>query len=151
MEKNVKTKIYVNGLSLFLFFVGGMIYLMFRSESLVMFRWCEMLHIKKYVDSLRISYILPQWVIYSLPDGLWLCSYVLFVSAIWNFDLKQGWPYIFSLPAIAIGSELAQAFGWINGTFDWIDLVCYVFGLLAGCMIVEYLKLRDNEKEKKRI
>ena len=148
MEKNVKVKIYAIGASLFLFFAGGMIYLMFRSESLVMFRWCEELHIKEYVDSLRMPFTLPQWIIYSLPDGLWLCSYVLFVSTIWSFDLKQGWPYVFSLPAIAIGSELAQAFVWMRGTFDWMDLTCYVLGLLSGCVIVKYLKLRDNEKEK---
>ena len=148
MEKNVKVKIYAIGASLFLFFAGGMIYLMFRSESLVMFRWCEELHIKEYVDSLRMPFTLPQLIIYSLPDGLWLCSYVLFVSTIWSFDLKQGWPYVFSLPAIAIGSELAQAFDWMRGTFDWMDLTCYVLGLLSGCVIVKYLKLRDNEKEK---
>lgn len=149
MEQKVKIKAYVIGLSLFLFFVGGMIYLMFRSESLVMFRWCEDLHIKEYVDSLRMPCKLPQWIVYSLPDGLWLCSYVLFVSVIWNFDLRQGWPYVFSLPAVAIGSELAQAFGWVRGTFDWVDMVCYVLGLLSGYMVVEYLNLRDNEKEKK--
>ena len=147
MEKNVKIEVYVIGLSLLLFFIGGMIYLMFRSESLAMFRWCENLHIKEYVDALRVPYTLPQWVVYSLPDGLWLCSYVLFVSVIWNFDLKQGWPYIFSLPAIAIGSELLQAFDWMRGTFDWIDMICYIFGLLSGCVIVKYFNLKDNEKE----
>lgn len=151
MEKNVKIVIHATGLSLLLFFIGGMIYLMFRSESLVMFRWCENLHIKQYVDALRISYALPQWIVYSLPDGLWLCSYVLFVSAIWNFDLKQGWPYIFSLPVIAIGSELAQAYNLVRGTFDWTDIICYILGLLSGCMIVKYFNFKYNEKEEKCI
>lgn len=145
MEQKVKIKVYVIGLSLFLFFVGGMIYLMFRDESLVMFRWCEELHIKGYIDSLRIPCTLPQWVVYSLPDGLWLCSYVLFISVVWNFDLKHGWPYIFSLPTIAIASELAQAFGWVRGTFDWVDLLCYVIGLYSGYIVVKYLNSRDYE------
>lgn len=145
MEQKVKIKVYVIGLSLFLFFVGGMIYLMFRDESLVMFRWCEELHIKEYIDSLRMPCTLPQWIVYSLPDGLWLCSYVLFISVIWNFDLKHGWPYVFSLPAIAIASELAQAFGWVRGTFDWVDLLCYVIALYFGCIVVKYLNSKDYE------
>ena len=139
MEQKAKIKVFTAGLSLFLFFIGGMIYLMFRSESLVMFRWCETLHIREYVDSVRISCTLPNWIVYSLPDGLWLCSYLLLVSAIWNFDLKQGWLYVFSLPVVAIGSELAQAFGLMQGTFDWMDMVCYILGLLSGYVIIEYL------------
>lgn len=147
MEQKVKIKAYVIGLSLFLFFVGGMIYLMFRSESLVMFRWCEVFHVKEYVDFVRMPYTFPQWFVYSLPDGLWLCSYVLFVSAIWDFNLKQGWPYIFSLPSIAIASELAQAFDWMRGTFDWVDLLCYIIGLYSGCIVVKYSNLKFYEKK----
>lgn len=112
---------------------------MFRSESLQMFRWCEIIHINECVDSLRMQCTLPQWIVYSLPDGLWLCSYVILVSTIWDFDLKQGWFYVFSLPIIGIGSELAQAFGFMRGTFDWIDIVCYIGGLLLGYIIVKLL------------
>lgn len=149
MDQKTKLKVYVSGLSLFLFFIGGMIYLMFRSESLVMFHWFEALHVKEYVVSLHMSYILPQWIVYSLPDGLWLCSYVLIVSVIWDFELRQGYPYIFSLPFVAIVSELAQAIGWMRGTFDWLDLLCYVLGLLLGCIIVKYLNFKCNEKKRK--
>jgi hypothetical protein len=53
--------------------------------------------------------------------------------------LKQGWLYVFSLPVVAIGSELAQAFGLMQGTFDWMDMVCYILGLLSGYVIIEYL------------
>ena len=97
MEQKAKIKVFTAGLSLFLFFIGGMIYLMFRSESLVMFRWCETLHIREYVDSVRISCTLPNWIVYSLPDGL------------------------------------------MQGTFDWMDMVCYILGLLSGYVIIEYL------------
>lgn len=116
-----------------------MIYLMFRSESLVMFRWCESFHIREYIDSIRIPCTLPQWVVFSLPDGLWLCSYALFVSTIWDFDLKQGWPYVFFLSVIAIGSEIAQAFGLMRGTFDWMDMVCYIIGMLLAYIIIKHL------------
>ena len=27
----------------------------------------------------------------------------------------------------------------MQGTFDWMDMVCYILGLLSGYVIIEYL------------
>ena len=62
-------------LALVLFLVEGFLYLTFRSTELNMFRFYE--HAGPWVDSLRewgSGLSLPQWVRYSLPDGLWLLS-----------------------------------------------------------------------------
>ena len=34
------------------------------------------------------------------------------------------------IPGLAMASEVLQYFGWIQGTFDWVDLLCYLVGFL---------------------
>jgi len=81
------------------------------------------------VLNLRPKESLGGWVVYSLPDGLWLFSYILLMGCIWNFNLKRSFYASFPLAFIAIGSELLQILGWVPGTFDVVDLLCY----LAAC------------------
>lgn len=118
-------------------FVGGSLYLMCRSDSLVMFSWCKNLGIYDMVLSLRPEESLGGWVVYSLPDGLWLFSYILLMGSIWNFNLKQSCYASCPLAVIAIGSELLQIPGWIPGTFDVADLLCYLSACGLGYV---YLK-----------
>ena len=75
MEGQIKLRLFIILLSLLIFSIGGIIYLTLRSESLIMFRWCEIIYIKEYVDNIRLPYILPNWIVFSLPDGLWVLSY----------------------------------------------------------------------------
>jgi len=116
-------------LSLLFLFIGGSLYLMYRSDSLVMFGWCKTLGIYDMVINLRPKESLKGWIVYSLPDGLWLFSYILLMGSIWNFNLKRSFYASAPLIVIAIGSELLQIPEWVPGTFDVVDLLCY----LAAC------------------
>ena len=70
--------------------IGGLIYIIYRTETLIMFSWFSYLSLDQYVDYLRTfsSYLLPDWVILSLPNGLWTYSFIVGISFIWNNKLN---------------------------------------------------------------
>jgi len=134
-------------LALVLFLFEGFLYLTFRSTELNMFRLYE--HAGPWVDSLREwgrALSLPQWVRYSLPDGLWLLSYLLLVDAIWNRFDKMSCVWYLIMPAIAFGSELAQVWWGLTGTADMMDFVCY-----AGAVVITLIVIYSKNYIRKRI
>ncbi len=123
-------------LSIIIFFIGGLIYLAFRSESLLMFSWVRNVGIESLVEHLRVM-MRPycpssEWILFSLPDGLWVLSYVILMAAVWRFQIREHWIMIGLIPTIAICSELLQALGMFPGTFDVSDLLTYIGSLLVG-------------------
>lgn len=114
--------------ALSLFFIGGMIYVLYRPESLLLFRVTYALGITPLIDMLRshISrFMLPSFMINSLPAGLWTASYLLMMfvttkSHTRRFRLMIALP----LPLMAIVLEIMQFLGWCPDTFDIYDLVC---------------------------
>lgn len=112
-------------------YVGGFIYILFRSKSLVMFDWFEAIGILDFIQTLRNYFIgikgnVPIWVYYSLPDGLWTYSFtstiLLFES---NWKVLKFWllvPFLFG-PLI----EIFQLFRLFPGTFDPLDLLFYLY------------------------
>ena len=79
---------------------------------------------------------MPKWVIYSLPDGLWMFSCTSLILNVWNNRLnKQSIVWIISMPAIAILSEFLQLFHFIRGTFDILDIARYLIGFTAAFFI----------------
>jgi hypothetical protein len=118
--------------------VGGGIYLLFRSRSLVMFSWWESLRLLPGVEALRelaapLSSRLPGWVLYSLPDGTWLYSYIVFYRWIWAGSSSASMVFWIGVGLVmSVGLELGQGMGWLSGTFDLVDLGIYgLGGLLA--------------------
>jgi hypothetical protein len=123
--------------SVIVLFVGGLIYLGWRGGNLVMFQMiekCGMSDDLMLFRNISTNYSIYDWVKYSLPDGLWLFSYMFLIDAIWtNYKHPMYNAFLWSLPIIAILSELFQFAGVVPGTFDVIDLLCY---LLAICSFV---------------
>lgn len=120
---------------------GSLIYILFRSSSLKMFIWFERINILDVIENIRnftfiYSNNLPNFILYSLPDGLWLFSYVSLVLYLWKNELKsENLFWVFSVPLISIISELGQIFKIIPGTFDIIDLVMYLLGTILPFII----------------
>ena len=121
--------------------IGSLIYILFRSESLKVFAWMDALDCLKITKSIRsislkIVDIIPNWMLYALPDGLWLSSYVCLMLMIWKNKInKENAVWIFSMPLIAILSEAGQIFSIIPGTFDWMDVVMYLLGTILPLII----------------
>ena len=127
--------------------IGGMLYLGYRSQELLMFRWANYLGLSRIVNSWRkfcFQYPLPEWCYYALPDGLWLLSYILLINIIWNSHTWKSIIWIYALLAIAITSELLQLLNPYFGTFDIMDIVCYL-----GAVILFELKNTTQWKRKK--
>ncbi len=143
----VATQIFLAALMLF---VGSGIYLLFRSKSLYIFKWCAALGLSDRINCLRYAvndWNIADFVKYSLPDGLYCTAYVLVMDAIWHKEC--GWlkfAAIFLVPFVTIISEVLQLFGIVRGTYDYCDLVCYAIPSIS------YLCIKKNEfiKRKKK-
>ena len=118
---------------------GSGIYLLFRSKSLYIYKWCATFGLSDSINSLRYTvsdWNVSEFVKFSLPDGLYCAAYLLIMDAIWRKE--NGWmKYVIILlvPFVTISSEVLQYFGIFKGTFDYWDLVCYAIPLVIYLII----------------
>src|SRR4051794_7335926 len=119
-KPSIMTSVAVPGLPVIL---GGCIYLLWRSTSLVMFRWCDTAGLLPVIEATRSLAAcfrphLPGWFLYSVPDAAWASSGVLLFAAIWS---GSGHParhfWILLAPTLALAGEFAQFFRLLPGTF----------------------------------
>lgn len=137
-------------ISFFSLLCGGCIYLLFRSDSLLMFNWIEILHLKSFLFAVResiASFNAPDFFKYALPDGLWSLSYVLFIDTLW-LGSNKGWLYASFIPGIGFFSEILQYLGVLQGTFDFLDAIFYVSPYVIFYMI-KYFFFKKKELMKK--
>ena len=114
---------------------GCAIYLLFRTKTLNIYQWCSFLGLSKFIDNARTwvsDWNIPDFVRYSLPDGLYCAAYILIIDAIWKDDDSPIKHFIISLvPAVTISSEILQYFRVVKGTFDFCDLLFYSVPFIA--------------------
>lgn len=100
-----------------------------------MFDWYNRIGILNPINKLReysnpIANDIPHWFLYSLPDGLWIFSYISLMLFVWKNSISpKNIFWIFIIPILAIGSEIGQLLNFISGTFDFADLVFYILGM----------------------
>jgi hypothetical protein len=107
--------------------LGAGIYLLFRDTSIIKLALLS--------HNYNSDYFSPGWVIYNLPDFLWL--YSLFASlALWiHASHKTLRAYIFISFIGTLLSEVLQKFNLLFGTFDPFDLLFYFFALILFWLI----------------
>ncbi len=118
--------------------IGGVVYVLWRAPSLLMFEWFDYLGLAPLIGLLRaalsgVGNQLPGWILYSWPDAAWAMSGVMIFACIWRGSqshARHAW--IFLAPSLAIGSELAQCLGLLPGTFDPADLISCCLARLAA-------------------
>lgn len=130
------TKVIISFLILLL---GGMIYVIYRDRSLLMFDWFNSIGIGNAVNWLRNLFQgegIYDWIKYSLPDGLWVLSYMLIVDAIWDgHNNAISNTFLWGLPIVAVLSEFLQYFGILPGVFDWMDVASYMLAIISFMII----------------
>lgn len=120
-------------------FIGYSIYLGWRDKSpligLVDLEW-------QLRNQLRFNIIdfvhLPEWAVYSLPQGLWAFGFSLSMGAIWcvqNQKLRYLW--LAASFFIVIFWEILQKYEVISGTFCWIDMIMGICGFGLGIVLLE--------------
>lgn len=129
--------------------LGGLIYILFRTTTLKMFAWYDKIGLSNSIINLRdhvspMANDIPNWFLYSLPDGLWIFSYISLMLYIWkNSITKNSVIWIFIIPFIALLSEFGQLLKFVPGTFDISDLLFYVLGIFLPLFI---FKISTNFK-----
>lgn len=119
---------------------GGWLYVQFRATDHLLFSWLDRLGLSPAVAWLRAATrgLAPtsEWLLYSLPDGLWLYAFAFTLAYTWREPGTEArcWR---ALPlALGLGSELAQGLGLLEGTFDVADALTYVAAfVLAGLAV----------------
>lgn len=121
---------------------GTVIYLLLRPASLKVFYWLNLLNIDFLNSDIRKTIFkhnksFPDWFLYSLPDGLWITSYVCLMFYIWNFKINYSSIFWISIvPVIAIFSEIGQLLKLVQGTFDLSDLIFYLLGFIIPILFI---------------
>jgi len=117
--------------------LGGFIYILFRSNTLLMFKWFDFISLNHQISILRetinpIKQYLPNWFYFSLADGLWTYA---FTSVFLIFGDKN--KYWLLVPfALSIGVEILQYWGLFKGTYDPLDLLFCVIGYVLPFYII---------------
>lgn len=129
-------------ISVTLVVLGGMVYLLYRDRSLLMFSWFDAVGIGGVVDSMRawaVSVDPYHWVRYNMPAGLWLFSYMFVIDAVWgDDDSGSGRLFVYALPALALVSEFLQIAGLCPGVFDVLDVLGYLLAIVSFKIIKHY-------------
>ena len=129
--------------------LGGLIYFMFRSTELRMFNWLSIIGLDSLIISARTNVSLlknhlPNWFIYSLPDGLWVYSFSSALLIYWNND-KQKVKFWLLIPfTTGILVEIFQGLKLFPGTFDFLDLTFSSLAILFSIIIINF-KFKQNE------
>ena len=132
----MKNRLYLFFLSTAYLLIGSTIYITARPKTLLLFDWSNKIGISPWINYIRnsLSFInsFPDWLIYSLPNGLWLSSLITAIYAIWLNDNKNAEIYSYSFIAIALFIELGQLGKIVIGNFDLMDIVFIcALGLLS--------------------
>lgn len=130
-------------------FIGGLIYVLFRVDSLSVFRFIELAGLDNWLSPIRertMTWEVNSFIKYSLPDGLWVYSFSYFIFSIWLLTVEEKFmKYLFiSTPLLfGIGGEIAQLAFPIIGTFDWQDLFISLVAYLLAFVVIKFNRQGD--------
>jgi hypothetical protein len=120
---------------------GAAVYVLLRSESLLVFSWLHFFGLHNSIASVRsltlpAAITLPDWFLYSLPDGIWVYCTTSTMCLIWKDSISvQGSIWIAIGFVAASTTEVAQLVGLLPGTFDPFDLLSYSFAFILACFV----------------
>ena len=143
--------IFLSGLAIL---IGGLIYILLRPSEHIFFGWISMAGLEQWMSHARsvspaLGQLFPEWLVFSLPNGLWSFAYALLITRIWSRSrswLKYFW--MASIPILVLGFEIMQIPGIIPGTFCIQDIALGLLGLLLGIYIGTMKTKNNNYHEK---
>ena len=147
-----RLSIFLSGLALF---IGGLIYILLRPSEHIFFEWFSRAGLENWVDTARavspvLGRLFPDWIIYSLPNGLWAFAYALLITTIWSGSISSiKYLWLASMPVLVLGFEFMQYPGIIPGTFCMQDIALGLAGLSLGIFIgtINHKNHNCNEKD----
>jgi hypothetical protein len=132
-------------LSFFAVLAGYLIYLGWRD---VVPSWGFVHHNRQLWHFLRQSLggniYLPEWMVYSLPQGLWAFGFSLCLGGIWyDGPVKVGYSWQMACLVIVVLWEVFQRLGYISGTFCRVDMLTGICGIGVGVILFTFKKLES--------
>jgi hypothetical protein len=125
--------------------LGLIIYVGTRTDRLFLNQFLDLFgvhSIKIFLANFLPYSRIPLWIIYSLPDALWMLALTMSVMLIWNFQLnRRSIPWIMGAIAVGFMLEMGQGLHMITGTFDVIDLL-FIFMGASIPIVFTLLKFR---------
>jgi hypothetical protein len=127
--------------------IGAAIYVLWRSETLLVFRWIDLVGASDGVRDLRqiAGMFHPNQLVRDcLPNGLWVFAFTAALRFVWGrqHTSKGVWAWICLPVAMALGGEFGQLVKFVPGTFDWIDVLATTAGFILAVCLVSV----DNER-----
>ena len=135
-------KKYIPVLTLALF-LSLFIYVFYRTEKTLINQLFIMFFDRETYTFLktRITFYLPlpDFVIYSLPEGLWVFCITLTSNPFYLKVRKRKWDLKYVPILIAIIMEICQLLHFAHGRFDWMDII-----ISTGFWLLALLYARTN-------
>jgi hypothetical protein len=131
---------------------GALIYVSWRSPTLLIFRWVRFCGMSGMLAKWRYAVLsgrpaFGDWVIFSLPDALWVYAVTACMSLIWR--ARRSWArrvWIAAGTVLGCGGEVLQQLGVVPGTYDPVDLLLSVAAALTSYLLVTNdLKFRRED------
>ena len=114
-------------LSAFALSIGGIIYIFLRPSEYVFFGWIRAVGLDNLFNAARsISFShslpLPEWFVFSLPNGLWAFAYALLITCqypypgtgLWSFAIYRDhtWNILYTRPGVWCGWAYSWKYCW---------------------------------------
>jgi hypothetical protein len=131
--------------------IGGAIYLGFRPDDLLMFRAAEVAGLDGIIAVYRSTVApfdstLPDWVVFSLPNGLWSFSLVSLFGLLWQHKQRTAAAAIVGASIFTIIPELLQAVRILPGTYSGQDLLTGAIACLLAALAVNLLSTHSPHR-----
>jgi len=109
--------------------LGTCVYVGWRTPDLLVFHWIDYCGLNSFVY--RPTVALPEWVLFTLPDGCWVYATTSWMLLIWQRLVPWAWLGVI----LAVGGEIGQFFGYVQGTYQTLDIVFYIGAfIIAGAI-----------------
>jgi hypothetical protein len=124
--------------------IGGVIYVCWRAQSILMFAWFRQIGLDPLIIRLRnfsapAMSFLPSWFLFSLPDALWVYALTAFLANSWlkvnHQKLRFAWLSVGFI--LGAGAELGQLVGVVPGTFDLVDFFLCLTAFVSALVITQ--------------
>ena len=124
-------------------FLAAVIYLLLRPVDTVIYKIAALFGADDFINVIRESVNVsdfPEWLVYSLPGGLWLLSFQNTITWIKRFRGRWLIHSVLLASISGIGLELLQVLNVTDGVFDWVDVLFYCFATLLSLSNVWLVK-----------
>ena len=101
-----------------------------------------------YADKIyfHFFYAFPKFVYNQLSDFLWMFAFSNWIILIWKHD-THSYFYLMGLLLLGVLLEVFQKWKFIQGTFDWLDILAYSIAFLISLLIIKSLQLKSQKHD----